>query len=102
PLPPPHLSTLSLHDALPIYPRCLKRWPAACVGPRRRFVEPFRAPRRTGPIGGDGFGWTCSASTSPPRTPSSARGTRTAPPGKRADRKSTRLNSSHVSISYAV
>src|SRR5207249_7532942 len=27
---------------------------------------------------------------------------RPSPPGRRADRKSTRLNSSHVSISYAV
>src|SRR6266704_3389328 len=59
---PTEIYTLSLHDALPIWPR-----------PRRRR---FRSARR------------------PPR----AGGERPA----RRDRKSTRLNSSHVSIAYAV
>src|SRR5437899_5663711 len=71
--PPPQIYTLSLHDALPISPRH-PRFPA-------------------------------------PHTPSTARpGStrfRATPPGRVArrgntDRKSTRLNSSHLGISYAV
>src|SRR5438874_9106270 len=64
--------TLSLHDALPISPRTAR--PARAQGsPRHRPAAP-RRPR------GD-----------PPRRP-----------GPPRDRKSTRLNSSHVEISYAV
>src|SRR5688500_19948866 len=59
----PIVSTLSLHDALPILPAAPS--------------EPWRVVLRTGP-------------TSPPRA------------GVRVDRKSTRLNSSHLVISYAV
>src|SRR2546428_4611652 len=70
--------TLSLHDALPIC-RCSPTW-----ADQRR----------------------CSAAS--PRMPPPSRGLRRAPPSsaaapiKRADRKSTRLNSSHDQISYAV
>src|SRR5690554_5055650 len=67
----PQISTLSLHDALPIYQRGL---------PDRRPVQPLRvlrdpADRLLRPAG------LCQ---------------------RRGDRKSTRLNSSHVRISYAV
>src|SRR5436305_5094350 len=55
--------TLSLHDALPISPRAV----------RRQDRKPMREPQRQ-----------CRAI------------------GQREDRKSTRLNSSHVRISYAV
>src|SRR2546427_9277085 len=67
--------TLSLHDALPIYPG--PRRPARCIGRR----GPFDAP-----LGDDLQG----ADARPARS------------RRRRDRKSTRLNSSHSQISYAV
>src|SRR5437868_12681555 len=70
---PASIYTLSLHDALPISP-------AARPAPR---------PARTG------------RAAPPPRPPAGAPPAPPAPHGGR-DRKSTRLNSSHVSISYAV
>src|SRR5207253_7147525 len=76
--PPTEISTLSLHDALPIYLRRPARPERAARAARRargrrhaaRIVHPHRHPALD------------------------RRG--------RADRKSTRLNSSHVAISYAV
>src|SRR3712207_7834209 len=70
------ISTLSLHDALPIW------------GPRARRPPP--APPDGGP--------------SPPRrrAPTASPGARGRRPAGPADRKSTRLNSSHANISYAV
>src|SRR5690606_41591846 len=70
--------TLSLHDALPILPLA-QRQRAARTG-HARGGRP-RAPRRAGRH----------------RARRAARGRR-----GRLDRKSTRLNSSHVKISYAV
>src|SRR5699024_12736677 len=85
----PEIDPLSLHDALPILsskrgsrpgppPRCT-RWPpaAASAPPDVRRLRPLCAAccRR---------GYICPA------------------PREGRDRKSTRLNSSHVSISYAV
>src|SRR5438132_7691094 len=71
--------TLSLHDALPIY-RLLHRGQAAGFRPRWRARRtPGRLPRAAGSAAGV------------PRDP-----------GARRDRKSTRLNSSHTVISYAV
>src|SRR5699024_12378518 len=73
---PPEISTLSLHDALPI----------SAVRSRKRTRHSVRrdsAVRRTG--------------TTPGRRDFLDRRI-----GGRQDRKSTRLNSSHVSISYAV
>src|SRR5690625_6904634 len=67
-----NLSTLSLHDALPI------------------FVLVCR-PRRRSP----------NSSASSDRSSSAVRG-RSSEPIHTRDRKSTRLNSSHVAISYAV
>src|SRR5437868_14889983 len=75
----PVIYTLSLHDALPISP----------------FVTPAAAkhflgdPKRTGP-----------GVRIPGQVHAEVRGSPRA--RRRRDRKSTRLNSSHVSISYAV
>src|SRR5437868_11695761 len=69
--------TLSLHDALPI-------WRGARL--RRTFHRRGDAGHRLRPAG-DGAG-RCGAGAAAGRA--------------RPDRKSTRLNSSHVSISYAV
>src|SRR2546426_8086851 len=70
--------TLSLHDALPI---SAPRWPSGSASPRRRGSPP--------------------SSASPcPRT--RARPPRGSPTRSLPDRKSTRLNSSHLVISYAV
>src|SRR5690625_6554580 len=68
PTPPPELSTLSLHDALPIFFGTLARVHRIelGIGDRRLLLVD---------IGGGSVG---------------------------EDRKSTRLNSSHVAISYAV
>src|SRR5690554_7708339 len=79
------LYTLSLHDALPIS----SSWPAATVSPsdKPKRSAPSRAP---------------SPSSRPPATDAAAG---RQPPPRRwpdGDRKSTRLNSSHVRISYAV
>src|SRR5690606_40816457 len=68
--PPAAIYTLSLHDALPIYP------------------------------GGAG-GFRCVAEPEPGRSVREAVHSRTEKAGGQ-DRKSTRLNSSHVKISYAV
>src|SRR3989442_2402938 len=65
--------TLSLHDALPISPPCSRRSRSSSrAGCRRAWIGPCRSDCRTG------------ASS------------------RSRDRKSTRLNSSHVRISYAV
>src|SRR5438105_14131011 len=79
----PELYTLSLHDALPICAAVKPGWGS----PREDYSRPVRGPRQ-------------------PRL----RGDRAQPPLRlggvrapgRADRKSTRLNSSHEWISYAV
>src|SRR5438105_6098229 len=75
----PEIYTLSLHDALPIFARGA-RGAAARAGRRR---GPCAAPAGDGGAGGAG-------------------GARARPPHRGEDRKSTRLNSSHEWISYAV
>src|SRR5439155_16265459 len=82
-------STLSLHDALPIY-RC-------CLFPRRPPVARVRA----GALGGDGLEPE-RLSRGQAHCPSAVRGRRARLARTAEDRKSTRLNSSHVAISYAV
>src|SRR5699024_12726699 len=80
---PPSFSTLSLHDALPI--SHLLPAGAVAVLLRHRFCLPLRADRQRIGRGGHWPGARCRF------------------PGLHLqDRKSTRLNSSHVSISYAV
>src|SRR3712207_8070188 len=77
--------TLSLHDALPI--SALARPPPRGCGRPAGQRGPDRPPP---PAGGCPSGWHGP----PPRRRSSS--------SRRRDRKSTRLNSSHANISYAV
>src|SRR5207253_5367332 len=88
--PPPHTPPLSLHDALPISPdhTCGRSWMPRQPLPQRAIGNP---PQVQAPI---------IATTDHP-------GAVRAPvyivdDGRERDRKSTRLNSSHVAISYAV
>src|SRR5207253_9843680 len=91
---PPDISTLSLHDALPIL--------------SLRFLFELRGgtvwlPRPKSSLLSDNFLLRCDRA--PPRTLPRARiGVRALPAHRQVttDRKSTRLNSSHVAISYAV
>src|SRR5690606_41663630 len=81
--PPPQLYPLSLHDALPILSPAAIRMPRQFIGRRRSDRVAF------------------AISELDARTiPSAAH--RRVRPEKLGDRKSTRLNSSHVKISYAV
>src|SRR5437870_11348682 len=74
---PPEIHTLSLHDALPIY--CTMREGSA---PEQVGTNlPASSARRPRPF---------------------SRNLETASASSQTDRKSTRLNSSHVAISYAV
>src|SRR5690606_41750371 len=73
--PPPDAYTLSLHDALPISVRA---------------------------AGGGGALWRQHRSASPAARDPARHGGRRITRSRRRDRKSTRLNSSHVKISYAV
>src|SRR5699024_11754914 len=85
PPPPPALYTLSLHDALPIWRRFgIRPSSFALIGTGRRFavlkqVNSQKYLKHSGETPVD-----------------------TNDAGASEDRKSTRLNSSHVSISYAV
>src|SRR5690606_40727385 len=95
---PPDIYTLSLHDALPISFEApggsLRRWPATSL---QRLAPPIPAA-------------ASAAGTPRSRSPAGAR--RRSPEAlwfprclrrfPKRDRKSTRLNSSHVKISYAV
>src|SRR5205814_8397816 len=98
PLPPSALYTLSLHDALPICSRsapaisrasgasCWKSYEQGAGGREQsREMEVARAAIPTGVVARAGLG-----------------GSRDAGPDRVEDRKSTRLNSSHLGISYAV
>src|SRR5207245_10008458 len=90
---PPYTHPLSLHDALPI---CHPSQPQP-LRPRRHL------PRRTGPnasqpakrLGLVGASRSCADKAAGADQPCP-------PAAKLKDRKSTRLNSSHGSISYAV
>src|SRR3712207_7276289 len=75
--------TLSLHDALPIARR-ERSWTTSATEP-------------------GGGGWSSiPASSRPSRRPDGGTSSASDPPGSGSDRKSTRLNSSHANISYAV
>src|SRR5439155_25360317 len=97
--PTPALYPLSLHDALPISSRTRRRGPTppmplATPGgnrPETRCHSPSSSGRevRSSPVS--------PARLGRPATPLTASAA-----WKSADRKSTRLNSSHVAISYAV
>src|SRR5690606_42034811 len=80
--PSPSFYSLSLHDALPISPRGLRRYRALCRAPPQNRHPSARV--------------RAAKSSSIWRSQDQ----KLAAPIK--DRKSTRLNSSHVKISYAV
>src|SRR5699024_12030665 len=92
-LPPPPSTqphSLSLHDALPI---------SARPGAPYRRLRPAGRYRGTHHDHAEGHGGGCSYCHDSLRVP---HGRGAAGRVERQDRKSTRLNSSHVSISYAV
>src|SRR5207248_10881347 len=91
--PPPVTYTLSLHDALPI----LQTFPSR-LRPRRQESRRFGELRTVG-IGA--MPNRAQVAVGPSRCCRVPRGRRSRPSGAR-DRKSTRLNSSHRTISYAV
>src|SRR5207302_2740247 len=83
--PPTKIYTLSLHDALPISSRRWRDcWATGTGRSPRRTMQPARR---------------CPPS---PGAPATAPAAQNRSPAPRGDRKSTRLNSSHVKISYAV
>src|SRR5207249_10737746 len=90
-LSPPPPSTLSLHDALPIFDARLDR-PDPLDGGVRLLGE-------GGPVGLGPFPRRVVGDEDPRSVLAMGHGREIR---ARADRKSTRLNSSHVSISYAV
>src|SRR3712207_7476842 len=73
--------TLSLHDALPILTTTLRSLANLLANPRAWAMPPDSS-------------WTLYVSSQPKFLPE--------PSNSRKDRKSTRLNSSHANISYAV
>src|SRR5690606_40833847 len=93
--PTTQIYTLSLHDALPISRSTLG---FGTSGPRRTRPRCCTASSRIGTV--------ASPSDSTPTTPHAKSRRCSRPPSKPQrsplDRKSTRLNSSHVKISYAV
>src|SRR5690606_41580925 len=93
--PPPAPSTLSLHDALPILPASVAGWDMSNHTPHGWSPRPpwpqSRRSRSCARLGGRLGSCLCS--------PVARERRRLAPT---TDRKSTRLNSSHVKISYAV
>src|SRR5690606_39759941 len=83
---PPPISSLSLHDALPI-----------CICPERQWLVSKPADPAAGALCTGGryrSGHACHCPGHGQRTPAAG--------SAGLDRKSTRLNSSHVKISYAV
>src|SRR5439155_21723982 len=94
PAAPPHLSRLSLHDALPIF--------ALVVGAARPLlfssVDPDVARAAGVPVRLLGFGFLLVLGLSETQQAHGDSGSA----GDVRDRKSTRLNSSHVATSYAV
>src|SRR5699024_12706229 len=99
--PPTQLSTLSLHDALPI---CVSKLLSACGFPT--ILSGYTAYCSPKPLR---FHFTeihCLTPSRPyilsHRKPSRISGFSSGSDASALDRKSTRLNSSHVSISYAV
>src|SRR5690606_39854443 len=93
----PHLSTLSLHDALPIY-----------IGPAQSATQAFHRELVTNPV--DKVTGVRVEHLKVVVMQPFHKGPRNLPIGETpafrisfvTDRKSTRLNSSHVKISYAV
>src|SRR5207253_9387119 len=91
PPPPPLLPTLSLHDALPIWHFPAAAWHPVALGVSR-CVLPFPGHGPTAHQPASDRLWRKSDGVHANRCWAV----------RRQDRKSTRLNSSHVAISYAV
>src|SRR5205085_12269048 len=99
---PPHPSPLSLHDALPIYlhhptgetPRQASR-PALEQAEHEQGAEPEQD-------GADEHGDHAPAAVRAEQQAEHGRAQQREAQARPADRKSTRLNSSHSQISYAV
>src|SRR5207253_11059257 len=91
PPPPPHTHPLSLHDALPI-----------SATPPATAIESTMKKYSSGKAAANGskLVWPRNHWRNEPYL--SNRKIEAKPPGMARDRKSTRLNSSHVAISYAV
>src|SRR5690606_39379685 len=92
--PSPEIYTLSLHDALPIYCYAIYVVRFACDGRAFSLYSEARSE------------WAVRSRTHDqcgiePNAPTCSRAANTGS-GTTGDRKSTRLNSSHVKISYAV
>src|SRR5690606_41635410 len=85
----PRLPALPLHDALPIYPDAVRRV-------RARGREPAHAARDRR------RGRGCRARARRRRVAGAAAAVRAGAVARARDRKSTRLNSRHVKIPYAV
>src|SRR5207253_11110645 len=93
--PPLHTSPLSLHDALPISPDAHV---IGEVGERRALRARLAAPQSQRRVGQEQLANRRRREVHRWRRDARMRGLVEASP----DRKSTRLNSSHVAISYAV
>src|SRR5256885_11371869 len=93
---PPEISPLPLHAALPISGQ--RALPGLAGAARRVHATGRAAVRGGGP--GTGRGDRARRRSPAPRTTGRVR--RSGPRPARPDRKSTRLNSSHLVISYAV
>src|SRR5690606_41809799 len=98
--PPPPFDPLSLHGALPISRRAGIDAAESTVAPGDRLLRRLTGARKPPGVPVPPPATVSPAESSTPRRPGRPRDT----PGKprRQDRKSTRLNSSHVKISYAV
>src|SRR5207249_9424066 len=95
--PPTVIYPLSLHDALPIYRRAQLRALAAPIGQAvGRETQRFAALRRLRIVEPDALDEELACGAARIRDHHVEKGPLL------GDRKSTRLNSSHVSISYAV
>src|SRR5699024_12188981 len=96
------LSPLSLHDALPLYPEISVEIAASLVLPAdAKEPVPVLIMFGSGNLPGEDPSWPAWAGPEP-KDPPSPNQLIAAGWGYVLDRKSTRLNSSHVSISYAV
>src|SRR5207249_10733842 len=95
PPPPTHLHPLSLHDALPICSPSRSASTDASHLPLKETPGRRHFPSSAGPVP------LRHSSNRPSPAAGAGRPRRSGPPA-RPDRKSTRLNPSHVSIPYAV
>src|SRR5439155_4437947 len=100
-----HYHTLQINTptptSLPIFFLIIRRPPRSTLFP---YTTLFRSrPHTAHPESPAGNSCSSPKSAAPPRTPGSPPRSRATPTSaKNKDRKSTRLNSSHVAISYAV